>query len=412
MIGRTVPRGDLEPLHWWEPGVIEVLMRISDVVGRLRPSNHGPAYRTHYRLPIGNNLGVRADPYVAAGGFPRSRIEEVHEDRALMNRMRKVTPRIATERRAWSRRASGACGRTASSGSCAGTWITAVGTARSMSAERRTDPFAPLTGWRHPVLRLADRSVDRWLGVGRWRAAWWETRVWLAANAPLFIGLRVTGRRPVVRLRRFGTLVNDARIGRAILVDAARFRTVGPGTHGALLDQVVGPRALLNMDGPEHEALRRSLHDLFGPEASRTVVEGTARLPLDDVERRLRAGERVDLVRVLRIITGRTSYALLGAPDPPDGDAGYLEAYRQGEELVSIRGREDGLAKSFAGRSGTRSNRPEWAPRGRSRGPRDDCTPPGGGIASRSVQRPGARLVTVSTNLRLAHRNAHLPTRQ
>ncbi len=212
----------------------------------------------------------------------------------------------------------------------------AVGTVRSMSAERRGDPFAPLTGWRHPVLRLADRSVDRWLGVGRWRAAWWETRVWLAANAPMFIGLRLTGRLPVVRLRRFGTLVNDARIGRAILVDAARFRTVGPGTHGALLDQVVGPRALLNMDGTDHEALRRSLHDLFGPEASRAVVEGSARQPLEDMERRLRAGERVDLVRVLRVITGRTSYALLGAPDPPDGDAGYLEAYRQGEELVSM----------------------------------------------------------------------------
>lgn len=100
VIGRTIPRSDLEPLHWWEPGVIEALMRISDVVGRARRSNHGPEYRTRYRLPIGNNLGVRAEAYVASGGFPRSRIEEVHEDRALMNRMRRVTPRIGTERRA------------------------------------------------------------------------------------------------------------------------------------------------------------------------------------------------------------------------------------------------------------------------------------------------------------------------
>ena len=100
VIGRTVPRSDLQPLHWWEPGVIEALMRISDLVGRVRRSNHGPEYRTHYRLPIGNNLGVRAEAYVASGGFPRSRIEEVHEDRALMNRMRRVTARIGTERQA------------------------------------------------------------------------------------------------------------------------------------------------------------------------------------------------------------------------------------------------------------------------------------------------------------------------
>ncbi len=139
-----------------------------------------------------------------------------------------------------------------------------------------------------------------------------------------------------MRLGGFGTLVNDARVGRDILVDTARFRTVGRGTHGELLDQVVGPRALLNMDGPEHEALRRSLHDLFGGPASRTLVDATVTAPLAEMDRRLRAGERVDLVRALRVITGRTTFGLLGAPDPVDGDAGYLAAYRDGEELLAM----------------------------------------------------------------------------
>ena len=98
--GRTVPRTDLEPVHWWEPALIEALMAVSDFVGRVRPSNKGEGYRTRYRLCIGNNIGVRASMYVASGGFPRSRIEEVHEDRALMNRMRRVTHRIGTERSA------------------------------------------------------------------------------------------------------------------------------------------------------------------------------------------------------------------------------------------------------------------------------------------------------------------------
>jgi len=100
VVGRTVPRADLEPLRWWEPGLIGALMTISDLVGRLRPSNRGPEYRTRFRLCAGDNVGVRSEMYGASGGFPRSRIEEVHEDRALMNRMRRITPRIGTVRRA------------------------------------------------------------------------------------------------------------------------------------------------------------------------------------------------------------------------------------------------------------------------------------------------------------------------
>ena len=50
----------------------------------------------------------------------------------------------------------------------------------------------------------------------------------------------------------------------------------------------------------------------------------------------LAAGRTVDVARLVRIITGRTSYALLGIPDPPDGEAGYLRTYTLGEELVAM----------------------------------------------------------------------------
>jgi len=100
VIGRTVPRRDQEPLRPGEEALIEFLMRASSLVGRWRPSNHGPEYLTPFRLAIGNNLAIRAEVYERSGGFPRSRIEEVHEDRALMNRVRRVTPRIGTQRRA------------------------------------------------------------------------------------------------------------------------------------------------------------------------------------------------------------------------------------------------------------------------------------------------------------------------
>ena len=100
VIGRPVPRRDQAPLRPGEAAVIEVLGWAASLVGRWRPSNQGPEYLAPFQLCTGGNLAIRAETYIAAGGFPRSRMEEVHEDRALMNRVRRVTPRIGMNRRA------------------------------------------------------------------------------------------------------------------------------------------------------------------------------------------------------------------------------------------------------------------------------------------------------------------------
>jgi cytochrome P450 len=188
---------------------------------------------------------------------------------------------------------------------------------------------------RPSVLGLGDR-IAGWLPPGPRRAGWWEARLWLSVSPLAFLGLRLLGRRSFVRLGRFGTVVNDPVPGRAILADPVRFRTVGPGTHGELIDRAIGPNALLNMDGPNHERLRRVLVPLLAPDAAAVIIEASAAGPIADVVERLRAGERVDLVRLIRIITGRTTFALLGAKAPVEGDAGYLATYRTGEELVAM----------------------------------------------------------------------------
>jgi cytochrome P450 len=198
-----------------------------------------------------------------------------------------------------------------------------------MSADLQPSP------WRHPILHLGDRVVAR-LQPGARRAGWWEARLWLSVSPLAFVGLRLAGRRRVVRLGRFGTLINEPVLGRAMLNEPARFTTVGPGTHGELMDAAIGLDALLNMDGPSHEELRRSLGPLFSPAASAQLVEGTVAEPILDAERRLLAGESVDLVRLVRIVTGRTTFALLGARPPVDGDEGYLASYRLGEQLVGM----------------------------------------------------------------------------
>ena len=182
-----------------------------------------------------------------------------------------------------------------------------------------------------PIDALASR-----LPPGARRAGWFESRLWLAVSPLAFAGLRAAGTRPVVPLGRFGTLVNDPALGRRILTDPARFRTVGPGTHGELMDLAIGPDALLNMDGPAHEALRRDLGPLFSQTASAELVARTAAGPIDEATARLRDGETVDLVRLVRVLTGRTTFALLGAPPSADGDEGYLASYRLGEQLVGM----------------------------------------------------------------------------
>jgi glycosyltransferase involved in cell wall biosynthesis len=64
---------------------------IAEAFGKIRPGNRSPEYRGPYLMAAGCNVGITAELYVSAGGFPRTAIEDVHEDRALVNAVRRVT---------------------------------------------------------------------------------------------------------------------------------------------------------------------------------------------------------------------------------------------------------------------------------------------------------------------------------
>ncbi|MCW2927584.1 MAG: gtuS22 [Thermoleophilia bacterium] len=66
--------------------------------GRLNPVNRGPQFQCAFTMVAGFNLGIRASTYLAAGGFPRTRIEDAHEDWELTNRVREVSPRVRYRR--------------------------------------------------------------------------------------------------------------------------------------------------------------------------------------------------------------------------------------------------------------------------------------------------------------------------
>ncbi|GAA2844510.1 glycosyltransferase [Streptosporangium fragile] len=96
--GRLRPRTDEFPLKLWERHLIPFVIQVAATFGRFRPGNRDPRYRGPYVMMPGCALAITADLYQRAGGFPRTAIEEVHEDRALVNRVRMLTSAYASRR--------------------------------------------------------------------------------------------------------------------------------------------------------------------------------------------------------------------------------------------------------------------------------------------------------------------------
>lgn len=92
--GELVPRRD-EGLGWPTRAVLRGAVHLAEAFGRVRAGNRHPAYLGPYMMAAGCNVGITAELYLAAGGFPRTRIEDLHEDRALVNAVRRITHEYA-----------------------------------------------------------------------------------------------------------------------------------------------------------------------------------------------------------------------------------------------------------------------------------------------------------------------------
>ena len=95
--GELVPRHD-EGLTLAQRILLRAAVELAEAFGRIRPGNRSPEYQGPYLMAAGCNVGIRADLYVAAGGFPRTAIEDLHEDRALVNAVRRITSLYARRR--------------------------------------------------------------------------------------------------------------------------------------------------------------------------------------------------------------------------------------------------------------------------------------------------------------------------
>ncbi|QNE47670.1 glycosyltransferase [Glaciihabitans sp. INWT7] len=92
--GELVPRTD-EGLSWFTRMGLRGAVHLAEAFGRVRKDNRSPQYLGPYMMAAGCNVGITAELYRQSGGFPRTRIEDLHEDRALVNAVRRITPRYA-----------------------------------------------------------------------------------------------------------------------------------------------------------------------------------------------------------------------------------------------------------------------------------------------------------------------------
>lgn len=93
--GKIKPRPD-ETLSLADRVILPAMIWIAEHYGRLH--RRGAQFKYPYFMAAGNNLAVTADLYQRAGGFPRTAIEDMHEDRALSESIRTLTDRAAVRR--------------------------------------------------------------------------------------------------------------------------------------------------------------------------------------------------------------------------------------------------------------------------------------------------------------------------
>lgn len=165
---------------------------------------------------------------------------------------------------------------------------------------------------------------------------------WLAfVNRPVTFSLLAFGRRlgDVVRLPGIGRLVNDAEVVRAILVDGANFNSHDPGSFGHMITRVLGPRALINMDGPEHQSLRRHLMEVFSARYVEEVTDHAAGAMVDQLRDDLQAGRVVDFAAFMRQYGGAMACALVGVSiAPADRHAAHEEIFQLATGIMSLAG--------------------------------------------------------------------------
>ena len=87
--GRILPRTDEQPLTPAWRMALAVMLWLAEHYGKIH--RRGPQFKYPYFMAAGNNLAISAALYEQSGGFPRTKLEELNEDRALSEKVRTLT---------------------------------------------------------------------------------------------------------------------------------------------------------------------------------------------------------------------------------------------------------------------------------------------------------------------------------
>ena len=162
-----------------------------------------------------------------------------------------------------------------------------------------------------------------------------------AMNRPLAYALLEVSRRlgVVVRIPRIGYVISDADIARTVLTDSDHFDSHSPGSLGFLISQVLGPYALLNMDGPAHKDLKRRLLDVFSTKYIQELIGSAANEIVEEFRRDLQAGQKVDVVEFMKNFASRLACDLIGVRvDAHNERAAYSDMFRLATEFTALAG--------------------------------------------------------------------------
>jgi glycosyltransferase involved in cell wall biosynthesis len=89
--GKIQARTDDTKVTRFQEKVFNGLVPLAALFGKVRPLNKGDQYKGPYVMTAGCNVAIESTLYINSGGFPRTKIEEVHEDHVLINRVRETT---------------------------------------------------------------------------------------------------------------------------------------------------------------------------------------------------------------------------------------------------------------------------------------------------------------------------------
>lgn len=178
----------------------------------------------------------------------------------------------------------------------------------------------------------------------------WESRLVRSAHPVVARAVdRLVAHRPVRRVPGLGVLVADPVAARRVLSDTDHFAKNGPGSPGALWTPVLGERVLLNMEGADHRALRRSLADLFSPRTVAGVCQGAVAPIVTTARERLLAGHEVDVVALARDVSAAAISVVVGL-DAARHRSDLLAANDAIQRLVTWRTRALSPAQADAAR--------------------------------------------------------------